>query len=168
MKIIVIVGILLGTLQVGDNSLAIYLKLFLQIKARNFESISIDTPDVILENILDGKMCSREVGISDSDFKTIEDKDGLLPENNDLLNSFYGCIFKRKGIMDNDGKIDDGNLRIYLSNLFTLNQAITPSQKRLVEDSIKKCRNIEVKNFDQKSVKLINCVMRKLQSVVKE
>ncbi|KAB0799312.1 hypothetical protein PPYR_07192 [Photinus pyralis] len=139
-----------------------------QAQARTSESISVDTPDVILDNIVDGKVCSRQVGVADGGFKNVEDQDGLLPEDNESLNAFHGCIFKRKGIIDNHGIIDVGNLRIYLSNLFTLDQAISPSQRRLVESSIEDCRNTTGKDYNQKSVKLINCVMKKLYGLVKE
>ena len=139
-----------------------------KVNCRSFENVSLDTPDVILENILDGKMCARQVGVSENTFKNVEDKDGLLPDDNDSFNLFYGCIFKRKGIVDYDGKINVANLRTYLINLFSLNQAIAPSQKKLVESSIQECENINGNNYGQKSVRIHNCIMNKLHNTVKE
>ncbi|KAK4885387.1 hypothetical protein RN001_001658 [Aquatica leii] len=142
--------------------------IFAKVNSRTFESVPFDTPDVIMDNILDGTMCAQKVGLKNFPRTQNINREGILPEDNEQLNLYYSCIYQRKGIIDENGILNLDNLRLYLRNLFTMSQAITPAQKKLVDDSIDYCKDIQSQDYGEKSVKLQNCVMNKLYDLVKE
>ncbi|KAF5280075.1 hypothetical protein FQA39_LY18159 [Lamprigera yunnana] len=125
--------------------------------------------DYEVENILDAKMCERKVGRNlNSVPLKLGDRAGILPEDNPSLNLYYLCLFERKSIIDQFGDINEGFLRTYLRKLFTNNQAITPAQKQLVDESIDNCKHVSGKDVGEKSVKLQNCILNKLYDDLKE
>ncbi|KAF5304930.1 hypothetical protein FQR65_LT00814 [Abscondita terminalis] len=126
------------------------LTLIVFVLVLNGVRVSSDTPDVILDNIIDAKMCAKKIPSKHRTQIQITERDGILPEDNEHLNLYYGCMYQRKGIIDESGTINLDNLLVYLRNLFTMNQAIAPAQYKLIDDCIEHCKDVEGKDYGEK------------------
>ncbi|KAF2896123.1 hypothetical protein ILUMI_10053 [Ignelater luminosus] len=140
----------------------------LLIEARPSDvTISKDMPDTLLETVGQAINCSHYVspGSTAPAETTLE---GVFPEDNDSFNAFFGCIWKKKGIINDAAEINEENLRIYLKDLFTMGEEISERQKSLIDEVVAHCKDLVHFDYKKKSIKMNNCIMNYLHSLIKQ
>jgi len=121
-------------------------------------------PDVLLDTAHDAIICSHQIAPDATSVEKLEN--GVLPEDNEEFNQYFGCIWKRKRIIDNKGEVNRNALRSYLADLFSMGQEITPVQNLLVDDVMDHCENIQGSDHGLTAVKIHNCVLDRLYKLV--
>lgn len=124
-------------------------------------------PDHLLETAGHAIDCSHSIRPENSTLAETS-LEGVLPEDNESFNAFFGCIWKKKGIINDDAEINEENLRIYLKDLFTMGEEITERQKSLIDEVVAHCKDLVESDYKKKSIKISNCIMNYLYSLVNQ
>ncbi|KAF2889457.1 hypothetical protein ILUMI_16716 [Ignelater luminosus] len=148
MKVLVIVGLVLAaTLQA--NAIA-----------------HQELPKIFKETIQQSFACVMKLGPEAANVPLVQDLDlAQLPEENPVLNTLWGCIWDKKGIIDKQGEGYSENLRSYLSDMLPLISDLGIDVEGIAGEVAESCKDVESNDYKIKSIKMQNCVNENLAKV---
>lgn len=83
------------------------------------------------------------------------------PEDNQIYGQFLVCVFKRRGIINENGVINENSLKSFLRMVFTEDFGINDVQKAsVVEHVFEQCRYGQRDTVGNTAIRLKNCVVR--------
>lgn len=93
--------------------------------------------------------------------------EGIYPEGDKDFNAFFGCIWKRKGIIDDQAALDLEKLEEYLKRLITWDGEITEKHVLLVRKGIEECVEVGGTDYGDRAVKVSNCIINYFKRSIK-
>ncbi|KAF5302531.1 hypothetical protein FQR65_LT00903 [Abscondita terminalis] len=131
-----------------------------------FLNLVLVTPYAVLGISLDGaeKSCLNEFGYQKDIIRYNENR---LEEDNSDMNTFFSCVWKKKGLQRYDGSIDFHKIYDMLipEIKLTLNDF---GSAYVVIQSIEECEKIEGTDYGDTAVKTYNCLYDQVSKYISE
>ncbi|KAF2885220.1 hypothetical protein ILUMI_20939 [Ignelater luminosus] len=122
-------------------------------------------PKVLKETREQAFSCVSELGPEVANASRIRDEK-QLPEDNSVVDQLWGCVWEKKGIVDKQGVVYPEKLRAYLVDVISIVPLPPKVDIKSIADKItERCKDMEGRDYKQKSVKMQNCVIKEAWNI---
>jgi len=131
----------------------------LQTDARSIGLQNHEMPKALKDIMEKSFSCGLELGPLPNLPSRSEVSQYPYPEDNESFNKVWGCVFKKKGIINENSEINMANLETYLTGIFEMVGKTSSKDLEPVHAMAEECSNVSGNGYGQTAVKIQNCVM---------
>ncbi|KAF2894707.1 hypothetical protein ILUMI_11467 [Ignelater luminosus] len=112
--------------------------------------------------------CTTELRLNRSKMKALVNEDNTS-EDNQTYGQFLICVFRKRGILNESGAINENSFKNFLRLVFTEDFGINEEQKASVANHVfEQCRHGQRDTLGKAAIRLKNCIVRYIKEYESE